>query len=146
MGGGEDAQAHRRRRERHDALREGDVDALRDLLAADVRLAADGGGKAPQAARAAVGAENVARLLAAVIPLLTRVDVTFEPHEVNAQPGAVFRDRDGRVLQIVAFDVLDGQIQDIRAVINPDKLGHLGPVADAWAVDGEVKRARRQPR
>lgn len=129
-----------------DALREGDVDALRDLLAADVRLAADGGGKAPQAARAAVGAENVARLLAAVIPLLARVDVTFEPHEVNAQPGAVFRDRTGRVLQIVALDVLDGQIQDIRAVINPDKLGHLGPVADAWAVDGEVRRARRQPR
>ncbi|MEU0688509.1 RNA polymerase sigma-70 factor [Streptomyces uncialis] len=128
------------------ALREGDVDALRDLLAADVRMAGDGGGKAPQAARAAVGAENVARLLAAVIPLLARVDVMFEPCEVNARPGAVFRDRDGRVLQILALDVLDGQIQDIRSVINPDKLGHLGPVADVWAVDREVKRARRRTR
>ncbi|WP_329558592.1 RNA polymerase sigma-70 factor [Streptomyces uncialis] len=129
-----------------DALREGDVDALRELLAADVRLASDGGGKAPQAARAAVGAGNVARLLAAVVPLLARVDVTFEPYEVNARPGAVFRDRDGKVLQILALDVLDGRIQDIRAVINPDKLGHLGPVADAWAVDGEVKRIRRRAR
>nr|WP_237543325.1 RNA polymerase sigma-70 factor [Streptomyces sp. SID4919] len=129
-----------------DALREGDVDALRELLAADVRLAADGGGKAPQAARAAVGAGNVARLLAAVVPLLARVDVTFEPYEVNARPGAVFRDRDGKVLQILALDVLDGRIQDIRTVLNPDKLGHLGPVADAWAVDGEVKRIRRRTR
>lgn len=119
---------------------------MRELLAADVRLASDGGGKAPQAARAAVGAGNVARLLAAVVPLLARVDVTFEPYEVNARPGAVFRDRDGKVLQILALDVLDGRIQDIRAVINPDKLGHLGPVADAWAVDGEVKRIRRRAR
>jgi DNA-directed RNA polymerase specialized sigma24 family protein len=39
--------------------------------------------------------------------------------------------------------VLDRQIQTIRAVANPDKLGHLGPVADAWAIAREVKRARR---
>jgi hypothetical protein len=70
--------------------------------------------------------------------------VTFEPHEINGQPGAVFRDRDGKVLHILALDVLDGQIQAIRSVINPDKLGHLGPVADAWAIGHEVKQARRQ--
>ncbi|THA74904.1 RNA polymerase sigma-70 factor [Streptomyces sp. A0642] len=125
-----------------DALREGDVTALRDLLAADVQMAGDGGGKAPQLARAVAGADNVARLLASVFPLLARIDVTFELHEVNAQPGAVFRDRDGKVLQALALDVLDGQIQTIRTVINPDKLGHLGPVADAWTVSDEVKRAR----
>ncbi|WP_053742009.1 RNA polymerase sigma-70 factor [Streptomyces sp. NRRL WC-3618] len=127
-----------------DALRDGDVVGLRDLLAADVSMVGDGGGKAPQLARAVVGAENVARLLASVIPWLARVDVTFEPHEINAQPGAIFRDRDGKVLHILALDVLDGQIRTIRSVINPDKLGHLGPVADAWAVDREVKQARRQ--
>ncbi|WP_330290666.1 RNA polymerase sigma-70 factor [Streptomyces sp. NBC_00576] len=127
-----------------DALREGDVVGLRDLLAADVSMVGDGGGKAPQLARAVVGAENVARLLASVIPWMARVDVTFEPHEVNGRPGAVFRDRDGKVLHILALDVLDGQIQTIRSVINPDKLGHLGPVADAWAVDREVRQARRQ--
>ncbi|WP_371657495.1 RNA polymerase sigma-70 factor [Streptomyces sp. NBC_00280] len=127
-----------------DALREGDLVGLQDLLAADVSMVGDGGGKAPQLARAVLGAENVARLLASVFPLMARIDVTFDPHEVNGQPGAVFRDRDGKVLHILALDVLDGQIQTIRSVINPDKLGHLGPVADAWAVDREVRRARRQ--
>jgi RNA polymerase sigma-70 factor, ECF subfamily len=39
--------------------------------------------------------------------------------------------------------VLGGRIQTIRAVVNPDKLGHLGPVADAWAIHREVKQARR---
>ncbi|WUD78101.1 RNA polymerase sigma-70 factor [Streptomyces sp. NBC_00510] len=127
-----------------DALKDGDVDALRDLLAADVQLVGDGGGRAPQLARAVVGAENVARVLGTVFPWLIRIDVTFEPREVNGQPGAVFRDRDGKVLHTLALDVLDGRIQAIRTVLNPDKLGHLGPVADAWAVHREVKRARRQ--
>ncbi|MCL7381016.1 RNA polymerase sigma-70 factor [Streptomyces sp. 35G-GA-8] len=128
-----------------DALRNGDVGGLRNLLAADVSMVGDGGGKAPQLARSVMGAERVARLLGTVFPLLSRVDVTFEPHEVNGQPGAIFRDRDGKVLHTLALDVLDGRIHTIRGVINPDKLGHIGPVADAWAIDREVKRARRQP-
>ncbi|MFD6493227.1 RNA polymerase sigma-70 factor [Streptomyces sp. NPDC059944] len=126
-----------------DALKDGDVGALRNLLAADVQLVGDGGGKAPQLSRAVVGAENVARLLASVFPHMALVDVTFEAHEVNGQPGAVFRTRDGEVLHTMALDVVDGRILTIRSVINPDKLRHLGPVADAWAVDREVRRARR---
>ncbi|MEU4409770.1 RNA polymerase sigma-70 factor [Streptosporangium sp. NPDC023963] len=129
-----------------DAFREGDVDGLRELLAADVSMVGDGGGKAPQLARTVVGAGNVARLLASVSPRLARVDVTFEPHEINGEPGAIFRDRDGRVLHTLALDALDGRIQTIRSVINPDKLGHVGPVADAWAIDREVRRARRPAR
>ncbi|GGY07740.1 RNA polymerase sigma-70 factor [Streptomyces hiroshimensis] len=128
-----------------DALKNGDVGGLRNLLAADVQLVGDGGGKAPQLARAVMGAENVARLLGTVYPWLVRIDVSFEPHEVNGQPGAVFRDRDGKVLHTMVLDVLGGQIQTIRSVTNPDKLGHLGPVADAWAVQRELKQARRQP-
>ncbi|WP_329297576.1 RNA polymerase sigma-70 factor [Streptomyces sp. NBC_00659] len=127
-----------------DALKDGDVDALRSLLAADVQMVGDGGGNAPNLARAVVGAENVARLLASVFPVLARINVTFEPHEVNGQPGAVFRAPDGKILHTLALDVLDGRIQAIRSVLNPDKLGHLGPVADAWAVQREVKRARRR--
>ncbi|WP_433371679.1 RNA polymerase sigma-70 factor [Streptosporangium sp. CA-115845] len=127
-----------------DALREGDVAGLRELLAADVSVVGDGGGKAPQLARAVIGAENVARLLASLFPQMARIDVTFEPQEVNGQPGAIFHDRDGKVLHILALDVLDGQIQTIRSVINPDKLGHVGPVADAWAIDREVRQARRR--
>ncbi|WP_328664194.1 RNA polymerase sigma-70 factor [Streptomyces sp. NBC_00328] len=127
-----------------DALKDGDVDALRSLLAADVQMVGDGGGNAPNLARAVVGAENVARLLASVFPVLARINVTFEPHEVNGQPGAVFRAPDGKILHTLALDVLDGRIQAIRSVLNPDKLGHLGPVADAWAVQREVKQARRR--
>jgi RNA polymerase sigma-70 factor (ECF subfamily) len=126
-----------------DALREGDVEGLRELLAADVQLVGDSGGKAPQFARAIAGANNVARVLASNFPWLVRIEVTLEPHEVNGQPGAIFRDRDGKVLFTLALDVLDGRIQTIRSVINPDKLGHVGPVADAWAVSREVNQARR---
>jgi RNA polymerase sigma-70 factor (TIGR02957 family) len=126
-----------------DALREGDVDGLRGLLAADVSMVGDGGGRAPQLARAVAGAQNVARLLGAVYPRMARIEVTFEPHELNGQPGAIFYDRDGRVLHTLALDILDGRIQAIRTVINPDKLGHVGPVADAWAIHREVRAGRR---
>jgi RNA polymerase sigma-70 factor, ECF subfamily len=125
------------------ALREGDVDSLRELLAADASLAGDSGGKVPALARTITGAENVARLLASIFPWLVRIDVRLEPREVNGQPGAIFRDRDGKVLFTLALDVLDGQIQMIRSVSNPDKLAHLGPVADARAITRQVHQARR---
>jgi len=141
-------EADRREREKlaarfFDALREGDVDGLRELLAADAQLVGDGGGKAPALARSIIGGEKVARVLASIFPWLVRIEVTLEPREVNGQPGAIFRDRDGKVLTTVVLDVLDGQIQTIRSVQNPDKLGHVGPVADAWAVAREVNEARR---
>jgi RNA polymerase sigma-70 factor (ECF subfamily) len=126
-----------------DALRDGDVDALKELLAADVQMLGDSGGKAPALLRGVIGADNVARVLAANFPLLHRIDARVQPREVNGQPGAVVRDRDGNVLGTLTLDVLDGRIQAIRSVANPDKLGHLGPVADAWAVAREVRRARR---
>jgi RNA polymerase sigma-70 factor, ECF subfamily len=141
-------EADRREREElaarfFDALRDGDVDGVRELLAADVQMVGDGGGKAPALARGVVGADNVARLLASIFPLLARIDAKVEPREVNGQPGAILRDRDGKVAGTLTLDVLGGQIQTIRAVVNPDKLGHLGPVADAWAFAREVKQARR---
>jgi RNA polymerase sigma-70 factor, ECF subfamily len=125
------------------ALAMGDVAALRELLAADVQLAGDSGGKAPALARSIIGADRVARVLASVYPWLVRIDVTLEPREVNGEPGAIFRDRDGNVLFTLTLDVLDGQIQAIRSVNNPDKLRHVGPVADPWAAARELNRARR---
>ncbi|MEU1231681.1 RNA polymerase sigma-70 factor [Streptomyces sp. NPDC005828] len=126
-----------------DALKGGDVDGLRGLLAADVQMVGDGGGKAPQLARAITGADNVAKLLAVVFPAMLRVDLTLEPHEVNGQPGAIVRDRDGKVLHTLALDIADGHVQAIRSVINPDKLAHLGPVADVWSIHAQVREARR---
>jgi len=126
-----------------DALRDGDVEGLRELLAADVQMVGDGGGKAPAFARTVIGADNVARVLASNFPLLARIDARVEPRELNGQPGAIVRDRNDKVVGTLTLEVLGGRIQTIRSVANPDKLGHLGPVADAWAMAREVKQARR---
>jgi RNA polymerase sigma-70 factor (ECF subfamily) len=141
-------EADRREREKlaarfFGALREGDVEGLRALLAADVQMVADGGGKVPQLPRAVTGAGKVARVLASVFPWIARIGVTVQPHQVNGQPGAILRDRDGMILNTMALDILDGQIQAIRAVTNPDKLRHVGPVADASALQREAIQARR---
>jgi RNA polymerase sigma-70 factor, ECF subfamily len=126
-----------------DAFREGDVDGLRELLAADAHMIGDGGGKAPQWPRGILGADNVARVLAAMVAPYGRVGATLEPHAVNGQPGAIFRDRNGRLVGTLALDILEGRIQTIRTVLNPDKLGHVGPVADARAIMREAFQARR---
>ncbi|GAA0930904.1 RNA polymerase sigma-70 factor [Nonomuraea longicatena] len=117
-----------------DAFRDGDIDGLRTLLAADVVIVGDGGGKAPQVAMRFTGADNVAGALSMVIPAFLRGGGVVEPHQVNGGPGAVFRDREGRVVYTWALEIVDGRVQTIRAVLNPDKLQHLGPVADIWAV------------
>ncbi|HEX6443635.1 MAG TPA: RNA polymerase sigma-70 factor [Streptosporangiales bacterium] len=142
-------EADRREREElaarfFDAFKEGDVDGLRELLAADVSMVGDSGGNAPRWGDGVFGAGNVSRVLAAMVPPSLRIGVVAEPHEVNGQPGAVFRDRDGKVISTVALDIRDGQIQAIRAVLNPDKLGHVGPVADAWAVIRQANELRRR--
>jgi RNA polymerase sigma-70 factor, ECF subfamily len=126
-----------------EALKEGDVDGLRELLAADVQMVGDGGGKAPAFARAVSGADNVSRVLASNFPLLIRIGARVEVHDMNGQSGAILRDRDGNVIGALALDLLGGRIQTIRSVVNPDKLGHLGRVADAWALSREVRQARR---
>ncbi|GHD53374.1 sigma factor-like helix-turn-helix DNA-binding protein [Streptomyces galbus] len=126
-----------------DALKDGDAAALRDLLAPDAQLVGDGGGKAPQLARTVTGDHRVARLLTSLIALLARVDVTVQARTVNSRPGALLRDRDDKVLATWTLDVRDGHIHTIHSVTNPDKLAHLGPVADAWALNREAGRTRR---
>ena len=121
-----------------DAMTAGDVDGLRDLLAADVEVYGDGGGKAPQWARVIVGVDNVARMFAGMGRRFAGSGLRVERREVNGQPGAVLRDADERVINVMALDVLDGQVQVVRSVINPDKLHHIGPVADVWALMRET--------
>jgi len=129
-----------------DALRDGDVGRLRELLAADVQLSADTGGKAPKLGERVAGADKVARVLGGFFPHFVRIGGALEPRLVNGQPGAVVRDRAGRVAGTITFDVLDGQVQLIRTVLNPDKLRHMGPPGDAWAALNETTRARRAAR
>jgi RNA polymerase sigma-70 factor (ECF subfamily) len=141
-------EADRREREEladrfFEALREGDVDGLQELLAADVEMVGDSGGKAPRWKGGIFGADKVTRVLASILPTFDQIGVQVEPHLMNGQPGAIFRDRDGKVVNTWTLDILDGRIQAIRAMLNPDKLAHLGPVADAYEVLREATEARR---
>lgn len=128
-----------------DALREGDVAGLRELLAADVHLVADGGGR-PGTRAAVFSAEKAARALAANVAPLVRIGGVLDVRGVNGAPGAVFRDREGRVLGTITLDIRDGRIRTIFAVNNPDKLSHLGPLADLDQILRERKEAFRERR
>jgi RNA polymerase sigma-70 factor (ECF subfamily) len=76
----------------------------------------------------------VARLLIAGLRALARVGFTTRREEVNGQPGALFFDREGRLISVAILDIAEGQIQGVSGIVNPDKLQHLGPVADLRAL------------
>jgi RNA polymerase sigma-70 factor (TIGR02957 family) len=117
------------------AAEEGDLGQLEELLAHDVVLRGDGGGKAPALARAVHGRARVARTLVAWMRAGTRSGgFELRREEVNGQPGALIVDRDGRLISVMILDVADGQIQGVSGIVNPDKLRHLGPVADLGAL------------
>ncbi|KOV57876.1 hypothetical protein ADK64_38005 [Streptomyces sp. MMG1121] len=91
-------------------------------LAASVAARSDAGGTALPWPGHIVGADHVARVLAAIVPALVRVGVTLRPEDVDGGPGAVFRDRGGTLLGALALDVLDGRIQTVRWVTGPRDL------------------------
>ena len=127
-----DPSAEERQRvvERFFAALRGDVEELAEVLAEDVVHHADGGGKAPAVARPLVGADRVGRFWANLVKQGARIDGVIDAATVNGQPGVVLRTLDGGIISVVSFDVVGGKIQAIRGVLNPDKLAHLGAVAD----------------
>jgi RNA polymerase sigma-70 factor (TIGR02957 family) len=110
---------------------DGELEALEELLAHDVVLHGDGGGKAPALAHPVHGRAKVARTLLAWFRAAARIGgVSLQAAEVNGQPGALLLDPQGRLVTVLAVDVADGQVQAIRSIVNPDKLRHLGPTAN----------------
>jgi RNA polymerase sigma-70 factor (TIGR02957 family) len=108
----------------------GDLDALLELLAPDVVMSGDGGGKAQAVGHPLVGRDRVVRLLAGLFRRARGLAVSLRPAWVNGQPGAVLFDDGVRVVAVFQLDVGHGVVDAIRVVLNPDKLGHLGPVSD----------------
>ena len=118
------------------AAQDGDLGALEELLAHDVTLH---GGGLPQPL---TGRVRVARTLLAGMRAATRLGgVSLREVSVNGQPGAMVLDRSERLIGVVALDIAEGgQIQAVTSVVNPDKLQHLGPLADLGPLSGRGRR------
>jgi len=116
------------------AARDGDLEAFESLLAQDVELHGDGGGKAPALARPVHGRARVARTLTAWWRAALRLGATARRVDINGEPGAVWLDPEGKIISVLVLDIAEGQIQALRGIVNPDKLQHLGEVADVRAL------------
>jgi RNA polymerase sigma-70 factor (ECF subfamily) len=117
----------------------GDMDGLVSMLAEDVVVYGDSGGIGPSWPRPITGRGNVSRLLLGIGGQMRQVGITIRPTEINGQPGAMFLDPDGNLTNVFVLDIADGQVAAVRSVINPEKLRHLGSLAD-------LPRLRRQLR
>jgi RNA polymerase sigma-70 factor, ECF subfamily len=116
------------------AVEQGDTEGLVGLLADDVVMYGDGGGKAPALATPVHGATRVARFLVGLARRGAAAGIRIRPAEVNGHPGLLAIDPDGRLLGVLALDIADGGVQTVRSMVNPDKLRHLGPVGDLSAL------------
>jgi RNA polymerase sigma-70 factor (TIGR02957 family) len=107
----------------------GDIDQLMLVLAPDVTLISDGGGKARAPLRPIMGAVKVARFLAAISAQsymgIGRSEMTAEVAEINGGPGILVTAR-GRPITAVTTVIAGGRISAIQLVANPDKLRGLG--------------------
>ena len=112
------------------AARDGDLEQLEDLLAADAVFCGDGGGVATALRHPLYGRDRVAAFILTVFTQGGTRGFTVEPVLVNGGPGVLTRDAGGSVVGVWSLDVTDGVIQTVRGVVNPDKLRHLGPVSE----------------
>jgi RNA polymerase sigma-70 factor (ECF subfamily) len=120
-----------------EAVEQGDMAGLVGLLAADAEVHGDGAGVGLTWARPIVGRDHVARLLGSLGKQLRAVQASFQPAEVNGQPGALVLAADGSLIAVLTLDIADGQVQTFRSVLARDKLRHLGPLADIPALIGQ---------
>jgi RNA polymerase sigma-70 factor (ECF subfamily) len=117
------------------AAQEGDLAGLEALLAHDVVLTGDGGGKVPALARPLQGRSRVAGALLNWMRVGARIaGASLRPVEVNGTPGALLLDGDERVIGVWALEIAEGQITALNSIVNPDKLAHIGPLADVRAL------------
>jgi RNA polymerase sigma-70 factor (ECF subfamily) len=116
------------------AANAGDLGGLIEMLADDVVVHGDGGGKVPQWAAPIAGADRVARLFAGGTDQMRAVGVRFELARVNGQQGAILRGPENAVVGVMSVEVADGRILTIRSIVNPDKIGHVGRVRDLGTV------------
>lgn len=117
------------------AAEQGDLAGLEALLASDVELTGDGGGKVPAITRPVSGRTRVARTLITWLGRVARSPgVSLHPVEVNGGPGGLFLDAQERLVGVWAIDFVGGEIRSVSSIVNPDKLAHLGPVGDFEAV------------
>ena len=112
------------------AVSQGDMDGLVTMLAEDAVVYGHSGGVRPSWPRPIAGRDHIGRLLVGLAQQMSQIGVEIRPAEVNGQPGALFLDPAGRLINVFALDIAGGRVQTIRSVINPDKLHHLGPLAD----------------
>ena len=105
------------------ACADGDMSGLMSLLAEDVVEYSDGGGKVHAARKPIIGADKVARFLLG-ITRQAPADSSVQIGQANGQP-ALFIYEAGRLFGVMIMDVVNGRIQNIYSVINPDKLRHL---------------------
>lgn len=118
------------------AAREGDLEGLEKLLAADVVMTGDGGGKVPALGRTIHGSFRVATILINGMREFGRFGGTnWRAVEINGGPGMLYLDAEGRVLGVMGLTVVDGVIESVDAVVNPDKLHHLGEVGDLLSLE-----------
>jgi RNA polymerase sigma-70 factor (ECF subfamily) len=107
-----------------DAARSGDLQSLMSLLANDVRLTTDGGGKVLAALNVIEGADRTARFIIGTVSKGLPEGTIVRLAEINGLPGLIVHAPDGSV-QSVAFEIADNLIQAIYSVRNPEKLTHL---------------------
>jgi len=108
------------------AAREGDMAGLEAVLADDVVLTGDGGGKVPALARSLRGRNRVARTLRNWLRAGAKIPgAGVRPVEVNGMPGALLHDGEDRILGVWSLEFGDGHITAVRSIVNPEKLRHL---------------------